>query len=196
MSNSFSARLSALRKEQGISQKQAAADLGVSQALLSHYEKGIRECGLAFLCRCAVYYGVSSDYLLALSDSRQESAQETSEDILSPACIGQTARLLEEGDAAQCGALSRMYSILLYKTLLVKAAGGALPREWVPRCKALHSPVYLAQINALCDQLLREVRIPASLTQNPKQAPACLQTLVRETQEYVRQAVQRAAEQF
>ncbi len=59
-----------LRKERGISQKQAAADLGVSQALLSHYEKGIRECGLDFLSRIADYYEVSTDYLLGRTIKR------------------------------------------------------------------------------------------------------------------------------
>ena len=41
----FNRIIKLLRKERGITQKQAAEDLGVSQALLSHYEKGIRECG-------------------------------------------------------------------------------------------------------------------------------------------------------
>ena len=39
MSTEFSRTLSLLRKERGVSQRMAAADLGVSQALLSHYEK-------------------------------------------------------------------------------------------------------------------------------------------------------------
>ena len=43
MSTEFSRTLSLLRKERGVSQRVAAADLGVSQALLSHYENGIRE---------------------------------------------------------------------------------------------------------------------------------------------------------
>lgn len=60
----LSERLVYLRKERGLSQKQAAMDLGISQALLSHYERGIRECGLEFLVRCAEYYHVSCDYLL------------------------------------------------------------------------------------------------------------------------------------
>ena len=64
MNGDFPRILALLRKEKGISQKQAAADLGISQALLSHYEKGIRECGLNFLVRCADYYGVPCDYLL------------------------------------------------------------------------------------------------------------------------------------
>lgn len=62
--------LALLRKEKNISQKNAAADLGISQALLSHYEKGIRECGLDFLVRAADYYDVSCDYLLGRSPQR------------------------------------------------------------------------------------------------------------------------------
>ncbi len=70
MGQDFSKKLTLLRKEHGISQKQAASDLGVSQALLSHYEKGIRECGLDFLVRVADYYDVSTDYLLGRSPQR------------------------------------------------------------------------------------------------------------------------------
>lgn len=71
MNNDFPRIITLLRKEQGISQKQAAADLGISQALLSHYEKGIRECGLDFIVRTADYYGVSCDYLLGKTPHRQ-----------------------------------------------------------------------------------------------------------------------------
>lgn len=67
MKSDFPRVLSLLRKEKGISQKEAASQLGVSQALLSHYEKGIRECGLDFLVRAADFYGVSADYLLGRS---------------------------------------------------------------------------------------------------------------------------------
>lgn len=67
MNNSFPRIITLLRKERKITQKKAAMDLGVSQALLSHYEKGIRECGLNFLVKCADYYGVSCDYLLGRS---------------------------------------------------------------------------------------------------------------------------------
>ena len=66
--------LTHLRKEAGISQKKAAEALGVSQALLSHYEKGIRECGLLFLVRAADFYGVSVDYLLGRSLEKNGSA--------------------------------------------------------------------------------------------------------------------------
>ena len=63
MNADFPRVLTLLRKERGISQKLAASKLGISQALLSHYEKGIRECGLDFLIRCADFYGVSCDYM-------------------------------------------------------------------------------------------------------------------------------------
>ena len=65
----FNRIIKLLRKERGITQKQAAEDLGVSQALLSHYEKGIRECGLDFVVKVADYYNVSCDYLLGRTPS-------------------------------------------------------------------------------------------------------------------------------
>ena len=73
--NSFSRIITLLRKEKGITQKQermyqSAADLGISQALLSHYEKGLRECGLDFLIKLCDYYNVSSDYILGRSPDR------------------------------------------------------------------------------------------------------------------------------
>ena len=67
MERSFPETLSALRKGRNISQRQAAADLGISQALLSHYENGAREPGLGFVCRACDYYGVTADYLLCRS---------------------------------------------------------------------------------------------------------------------------------
>ena len=73
MSTSVSTRLVSLRKEKNLSQKEAAAELGVSQALLSHYEKGIRECGLDFLCRASTFYDVSTDYLLGLTENKMMS---------------------------------------------------------------------------------------------------------------------------
>lgn len=70
MPSQFSRVITLLRKERGITQKKAAEELGVSQALLSHYEKGIRECGLDFVVRVANYYDVSCDYLLGRSAER------------------------------------------------------------------------------------------------------------------------------
>jgi transcriptional regulator with XRE-family HTH domain len=65
--NSFARIITMLRREKGISQKKAADALGISQALLSHYEKGIRECGLSFVVKISEFYNVSCDYLLGRS---------------------------------------------------------------------------------------------------------------------------------
>ncbi len=51
MNDAFPRIITLLRKERGLSQKKAAEELQVSQALLSHYEKGIRECGLEFVVK-------------------------------------------------------------------------------------------------------------------------------------------------
>ena len=64
MNEDFSRTLALLRQEKGVSQRQAARDLGISQALMSHYEKGLREPGLAFVRKACDYYRVSADYML------------------------------------------------------------------------------------------------------------------------------------
>ena len=69
MENKFAVRMKLIRKEKGWSQKLAAANLGISQALLSHYEKGIRECGLDFIIKASEVYSVSCDYLLGATDN-------------------------------------------------------------------------------------------------------------------------------
>lgn len=87
MNNNFSRILTLLRKERGLSQKKVATDLQISQALLSHYEKGIRECGLNFVVRAADYYNVSCDYLLGRTPDRS-GATLTVDDIPEPDSSG------------------------------------------------------------------------------------------------------------
>jgi transcriptional regulator with XRE-family HTH domain len=76
MDKQFCEILAELRREKGASQRRAAADLHISQALLSHYENGAREPGLSFVCRACDYYGVTADYLLGRSgDTGSKTAQ-------------------------------------------------------------------------------------------------------------------------
>ena len=70
MATNFSRTLGLLRQEKGISQRKAASALGISQALLSHYENGIREPGLAFVSKACDFYHVSADFLLGRSSNR------------------------------------------------------------------------------------------------------------------------------
>ena len=68
MERNFSSVMSKLRKQRNLSQRKVAADLHISQALLSHYENGAREPGLNFVCRACDYYGVTADYLLGRTE--------------------------------------------------------------------------------------------------------------------------------
>jgi len=72
-------RLTLLRREKKISQRQAARDLGVSQALLSHYEKGARKPNLQFICDACDYYDVTADFLLGRSFARDGSVIKAAE---------------------------------------------------------------------------------------------------------------------
>ena len=79
MNDNFSRVLALLRQEKGISQRKAAGELGISQALLSHYENGVREPGLEFVVRACDYYHVSADYLLGRTLTRDGAVIEAEE---------------------------------------------------------------------------------------------------------------------
>lgn len=79
MNKNFSRIITFLRKEKKLSQKEVAEELGISQALLSHYEKGIRECGLDFVVKVADYYEVSCDYLLGRTSDRDYTLSEAAD---------------------------------------------------------------------------------------------------------------------
>lgn len=75
MATEFSRTLSLLRKEKAVNQRVVASALGISQALLSHYETGAREPGLNFIVKACDYYGVTADYLLGRTMLREGSVQ-------------------------------------------------------------------------------------------------------------------------
>ena len=99
----FSRTLSLLRRERGVSQRTAAADLGISQALLSHYENGVREPGLSFVVKACDYYNVSADFILGRTLSR-EGSMLTSEEVLNAA---------EPGNVLQGSVMATLQSKLL-----------------------------------------------------------------------------------
>ena len=175
--NDFPRILTLLRKERGFSQKKAAADLGISQALLSHYEKGVRECGLDFLVRAAAYYGVSCDYLLGRTPHRGAAPAG------SPLTQG-AAPLAQSGESAaqtQCQRLENSLSIVFgilekikceavtrqvsaYLSAAVYQAFRLLysAREKNPQeAFSLDLRLYAAQAEALMDLSLGKARFPA-----------------------------------
>ena len=136
----FASILSQLRKERGISQKKAASDLGISQALLSHYEKGIRECGLDFVIRCSEYYGVTTDYLLGVSNNRNgldidaltDNEEENGE--FSIFTLGKATKYLLDlvatgSDEGALKYISDYYTLCVYRGAITLAKAGMLPKE-------------------------------------------------------------------
>ena len=64
----FATRLRELRIEKGLSMKQLAKALNTTDAAISNWENGINEPKISYLKSIALYFGVSSDYLLGLED--------------------------------------------------------------------------------------------------------------------------------
>ena len=81
MQSDFAKRFRSLRTEKGLSQRRAAADLEISQALLSHYENDIREPKLDFVIKACEYYEVSADYILGRSEKRGSGGVQYTENI-------------------------------------------------------------------------------------------------------------------
>lgn len=63
-------RLKALREDRGINQRRLADELNVSQAMISKYELGLSEPDIATIKRIAAFFGVSTDYLLEVSNDK------------------------------------------------------------------------------------------------------------------------------
>lgn len=140
MSTDFALRLTDLRKEKNLSQKEAASCLGVSQALLSHYEKGIRECGLDFLRRACDFYDVTADYMLGLSDNRHglndiytKSELPTDSEIriktLFRALVSLSEKLSASGDTAG-NRLSEEMLLSVYRFALLSVKYGISDKSW------------------------------------------------------------------
>lgn len=64
-------RLLNLRKERKITQQRLAVDIGIDQASISSYESGKYYPTIEVLVKLADYFGVSTDYLLDISDMKR-----------------------------------------------------------------------------------------------------------------------------
>ena len=61
-------RIRDLREDRDISQQQMAEYLNISQSTYSRYESGYLDVPSEVLIKLAQYYGVSTDYILDISD--------------------------------------------------------------------------------------------------------------------------------
>lgn len=68
MENKFKDRLKELRAESGIGQVELSRHIGVSKGIISLWENGLREPSMTNLISLAIYFEVSVDYLVGLTD--------------------------------------------------------------------------------------------------------------------------------
>ena len=69
---SIQERLRDLREDHDLKQKDIAEVLGTTQQVYSRYEKGINEIPARHIVTLCRFYGVSADYVLGLSDSKEK----------------------------------------------------------------------------------------------------------------------------
>lgn len=207
MDKNFPVILTELRKEKGLSQKEAAARLGISQALLSHYEKGIRECGQSFLIRVADFYGVTCDYLLGRSKERSEMnflanefLKDTSASDSTP--TGKTfikagtliTQLIKDVDNSGGMKLEMLYAIALYKIILIQAKAGNLPKNWCGRAytngEVCCNPMYLGIAELAAYKAISPAKNKKPVPETP--VPEAIKTLVSEAEDFI---VKAASEQ-
>lgn len=197
MSTPISTRLVTLRKDKNLSQKEAAAALGVSQGLLSHYEKGIRECGLDFLCRAATFYDVSSDYLLGLSDTKMMSDALFVEDEIPQDSEMRMSTIFRSSVYLldRLGSFGRnygskiraIYILTIYKVYLAALSQGALPNHELAK-KDL-SP-YLSTITI--DNIINSLTFDGDA--KPKRSehlPKTMDTIIKEATKIIEKEVAR-----
>lgn len=65
-------RIKMLREKRGLIQELLAAEIGVTQQMLSKYENDITIIKVDVLKRIAEYFNVTTDYLLGLSDMKRD----------------------------------------------------------------------------------------------------------------------------
>lgn len=186
MSTSISSRLISLRKDKNLSQKEAATALGVSQALLSHYEKGIRECGLDFLCRASAFYDVSTDYLLGLTDNKmmsdalfvdyeipQDSEVRMSTVFRSSVYMQERLGVYGRNHSSKIRAI---YILTLYKVYLSALVKGAIPGHENAK-KELAPFVTTSMIDHIIDSLVFE---GDNKPKRSEQLPKSMETIINE----------------
>ena len=68
MKENISQRIKQLRLEHNLSQQYLAKAIGVTQKAIDFWEKGINETKATYIINLALYFGITTDYLLGLED--------------------------------------------------------------------------------------------------------------------------------
>ena len=194
MSADFALRLTDLRREQNLSQKEAASCLGVSQALLSHYENGIRECKLDFIKKACDYYDVTADYLLGISDSRHglndiytknvlESDSEAKFKTIFRALVSLTEKLSASGDAAE-NRLQEEMLLSVYRFALLGAKYGIADKDWFE----INYKDGEVLVSRVLDRMFSSTRPKEKSSQFAfDEEPVFLQTVIKSSEDLIRE---------
>ncbi|MBQ6266044.1 MAG: helix-turn-helix transcriptional regulator [Clostridia bacterium] len=193
MEKSFSVTLTELRKEKRLTQKEAAAKLGISQALLSHYEKGIRECSREFLIKAADFYGVSCDYLLGRTAER---TGEIGIDINKavPGDSELSAETLERAVAAVKDMLDRskderlnlLFAVELYRFILMGINAGVIPEKWAADGLKPRLSQFLDISGSFMRSQVSSLKVKTSAPKR-KTVPVCVQTVAHTADEWLKE---------
>ena len=65
-------RIKTLREKRGLIQEILAAEVGITQQMLSKYERDISVIKVDILKKLAEYFNVTTDYLLGMSDTKRD----------------------------------------------------------------------------------------------------------------------------
>ncbi|WP_195464948.1 helix-turn-helix domain-containing protein [Dorea longicatena] len=65
-------RIEQLREKRGLIQEILAAELGITQQMLSKYERDVTLIKVDILKKIATYFNVTTDYLLGVSDVKRD----------------------------------------------------------------------------------------------------------------------------
>ena len=65
-------RIKELREKRGLIQEILAAELGITQQMLSKYERDVTLIKVDILKKIATYFNVTTDYLLGVSDVKRD----------------------------------------------------------------------------------------------------------------------------
>jgi transcriptional regulator with XRE-family HTH domain len=195
MEQTFAMRLTDLRKSMNQSQKEAAAELGISQALLSHYEKGIRECGLSFIARASEYYGVTCDYLLGVSSSKRgfnegffsltDIPEDKKMDALTVFRISAVLReKLRNKQGPYGDVFLKFFALSMYRFLVATINAGDLPRNWIGENTPIENVVYAEMLDGLENILLDRIEKGPQRV-SAEESPLCIKTLVYDMEKYI-----------
>lgn len=113
----FGVLLSALRQDRGMTQKQLAKVLYVSDGTISNYENGVHYPDVEKLMEIADFFGVTTDYLLGRCKNNL-SPDVFSETLLGQGTTGDWIETIRSLDADQKQALTVILHDMQYRTAL------------------------------------------------------------------------------